>query len=554
MEQCVRSSRRLFAVAALLASLTGHAGRVEAAQCTVKGTRNIALDAATLADINAAYDARTLSAEKLLSMYLKRIAAYDKQGPSLNSVIVLNPEALATARALDAERHKQGPRSALHGIPVLIKDNFDTADLPTTGGSILLQGSIPPDDAYTVRRLREAGAIILAKVNMAEFAYGDTHGSLIGQTLNPHDPTRTTSGSSGGTAAGVAAAFAAFGMGTDTSGSIREPSAFTGIAGLRPTMGLVSRDGIIPLALSFDTAGPMARSVYDVAAALSTLTGVDPADPATQSSEGLFRTDYEKHLNPTALNGARIGVARDFKSIDGDVDWVMEASLQALRDAGATLVDVSLPPWLVTIGSSFDRAIHFPEFRVQIAQYLATTGPEYPKTLDDLMKRSSKYVSLGEDGAGPSPWRWAAFKREAAALELDDSAYTAVKEHGMPMVRAILEGALKKNNLDAIVYPAQRRRPWLINGATNSSDSASAVYLSILSGFPELVVPAGFTSDKLPVGISFLGGAFTEAKLLALGYSFEQASRARRLPRYTPSLPGQFIRVPCRQPAAVPSE
>jgi amidase len=538
MEQRARPLRRLFAVVALFAALTGQAE-------ATKSTKSIALDAATLADINAAFDARTLSAEQLTGMYLKRISAYDKQGPALNSVIVLNPKALDTARALDAERRKQGPRSALHGIPVLIKDNIDTLDLPTTGGSILLRGSMAPDDAYTVRRLREAGAIILGKVNMAEFAYGDTHGSLIGQTLNPHDPARSTSGSSGGTAAAIAAAFATFGMGTDTSGSIREPSAFTGIAGIRPTMGLVSRDGIIPLALSFDTAGPMARNVYDVAAALSTLTGVDPADAATQASEGLFRTDYEKHLDAAALKGARLGVARDFKSADGDVDWIMEASLQTLRDAGATLVDVSLPSWLLTLGSGFDRAIHFPEFRVQIEQYLATTGPGYPKTLDDLMSRSKKYVSLGEDGAGPSPWRWAAFKREAAAVDLDDSAYLAVKEHGMPMVRAILDGALKKNNLDAIVYPAQRRRPWLINGASGSSgDSPSAVYLSILSGFPELVVPAGFTSDKLPVGISFLGGAFTEAKLLSLGYSFEQASHARRLPRHTPLLPGQFIRVP----------
>ncbi|HEY5755381.1 MAG TPA: amidase family protein [Steroidobacter sp.] len=541
-------TRNIFVMVALIALVIGCADRAEAAQRAAKGTRAIALDAATLVDINAAYDANTLSAEKLVRMYLKRIDAYDKQGPSLNSVIVLNPKALATARALDAERRKQGPRSALHGIPVLLKDNFDTVDLPTTGGSILLQGSIPPDDAYTVRRLREAGAIILGKVNMAEFAYGDTHGSLIGQTLNPHDPARSASGSSGGTAAAVAATFAAFGMGTDTSGSIREPAAFTGIVGLRPTMGLLSRDGIIPLALSFDTAGPMARHVYDVAAALSTMTGVDPADDATQASAGLFRTDYAQQLNGAALNGARIGVARDFKSGDGDVDWVMEASLQTLRDAGATLVDVSLPPWLLTIGSGFDRAIHYPEFRVQIAQYLATTGPGYPKNIDDLIARSNKLVSLGVDGVGPSPWRWGAFKREAAAPGLDDSSYTAVRDHGMPLVRAVLEGVLSTNKLDAIVFPAQRRRPWLIDSpASGSVEGPSAVYLSILSGFPELVVPAGFTDNKLPVGISLLGRPFSEAKLLALGYSFEQASHARRLPRHTPLLPEQFIRVPCNQ-------
>src|SRR5215510_8997333 len=309
--------------------------------------KSIEFDAATIADINAAFDAGTLTAESLTQMCLARIAAFDRKGPSLHAVMTLNPKAVEQARALDVERKAKGKRSPLHGIPVVLKDNYDTFDMPTTGGSILLEGSIPAKDAFVVKKLRDAGAIILAKVNMSEFASGGTYSSLGGQTLNPHDLLRGPSGSSGGTGVAIAAAYAPIGLGTDTGGSIRGPATTNGIAALKPTHGLLSRSGIIPLALSFDTGGPMARSVYDVAAALGVMTGVDASDSATAKSEGKFVTDYTKGLKPDALKGARIGIARDFMGVDPDVDWVIDASLEAMRQAGATVVDIHYPKWLL---------------------------------------------------------------------------------------------------------------------------------------------------------------------------------------------------------------
>jgi amidase len=259
------------------------------------------LTQASIADLEQAMDHGRLTSEQLTKLYLARIKAYDKQGPAINAVITLNPNALQTARALDAERKAKGPRGALHGIPVILKDNYDTADLPTTAGSFMLKGSSPPQDAFLVKKLREAGAIILAKVNLSEFASGGAHSSLGGQTLNPHDLTRTPAGSSGGTGAGVAAVFAPLGMGTDTGGSIRGPSTANGVVGLKPTHGLLSRSGIVPLALSFDTGGPLALNVADIAAALGVMTGVDPTDAATKKSEGKFEKDYTHYLKADAL-------------------------------------------------------------------------------------------------------------------------------------------------------------------------------------------------------------------------------------------------------------
>src|SRR3989442_949669 len=282
--------------------------------------KTIDFESATIADINAAFDAGTLTAETLVQMCLARIAAFDRKGPALHAVITLNPKALEVARALDVERKAKGRRSPLHGIPVVLKDNYDTFDLPTTGGSGLLEGSIPSKDAFVVKKLRDAGAIILAKVNMSEFASAGAYSSLGGQSLNPHDLTPSPSGSSGGTGVAIAAAYAPLGMGTDTGGSIRGPSTSNGIVGLKPTHGLLSRSGIIPLALSFDTGGPMARSVSDVAVALGIMTGVDAADAATTKSQGNFQTDYTTSLRADALKRARIGGARDFLSPDPHVD------------------------------------------------------------------------------------------------------------------------------------------------------------------------------------------------------------------------------------------
>jgi len=509
---------------------------------TPTGAASFDFDALTIADINRAFDRGALTAERLVQLCLARIEAYDRKGPSLHAVIALNPKALDTARALDAERKAKGARSPLHGIPIVLKDNYNTSDLPTTGGSVLLEGSIPPEDAFIVKKLRAAGAIVLAKVNLSEFASGGAHSSLGGQTLNPHDLTRTPSGSSGGTGVAIAAAYAPLGLGTDTGGSIRGPSTANGIVGLKPTHGLLSRSGIIPLSLTFDTGGPMARSVSDVAVALGIMTGVDPADAATSKSTGKSETDYTKYLKADALRGARIGVARDFLGADSDVDWVVDSALAAMRQSGATVVDVRYPKWLLDAKEEFYNAIRRPEFHVQIADYLKTLGPAYPKTLEDMVERAEKFNGVRRDGAGPNPSRWTLFRREVESGTLDDYRYMSVRDHVLPAVRAAVEGMLAAQKLDAIVYPTSSRRPVLIaETGAGGGGTPSATNIANLTGFPDLIVPAGFTGDNLPVGLSFFGPAFSEPKLLALGYSFEQATRARRLPVHTPPRPGETI-------------
>jgi amidase len=507
--------------------------------------RTVDLDAVSIADVNAAFAKGTLTSERLVQLFLARIQAFDRQGPMLRSVITVNPKAIETARALDAERKSKGPRSALHGIPIVVKDNIDTADMPTTGGSVMLEGALPPDDAFVVKKLRAAGAVIIAKANLSEFASAATHSSIGGPILNPHDLTRSPAGSSGGTGVALAAAFAMAGLGTDTGGSVRGPSTNNGIAGLKTTMGLVSRDGVIPLALSFDTVGPMARHVYDVAATLNVLVGVDPADASTKLAQGRAPIDYMQSLRVDALKGARIGVARDFMGQDDDVDWAMEAALDTMRRLGATVVDVRLPRWLLDAKGEYYTTIRYREFVVQIAEYLATLGPSYPKTLEQLIERARRLNAPRPDGATPNPARWSLMLRESASGTLADYQYTAVRDHALPLVRAILTGVLTANNLDAIVYPTDGRRPQPApSPGTVGGGATSAANLANLSGFPDLIVPAGFSTDGLPIGISFLGPAFSESRLLALGYSFEQATKVRRLPRHTPLRSGEAIAVP----------
>jgi amidase len=508
--------------------------------------RTIDLDAATIADVNAAFANGTLTSERLTQIFLSRIDAYDRKGPMLRAIITVNPRALDTARAMDAERKTKGARSPLHGVPVIIKDNIDTADMPTTGGSVMLEGWIPPDDAFVVKKLRDAGAVIIGKANPSEFASGATHSSIGGQILNPHDLARSPSGSSGGTGVSMAAAFAMAGLGTDTGGSVRGPSTNNGIAGLKTTMGLVSRDGVIPLALSFDTVGPMARSVYDVAALLGVIAGVDAADAATKEGQGRAMTDYTQALKADALKGARLGIARDFMGQDEDVDWVMDASFDAMKKQGATFVDVKLPKWLLDAKGEYYSAVRYPEFVAQIAEYLKVTGPKYPKSINDLIDRARQVNAPRPDGSSPNPGRWTLLVRESKSGTVNDYQYTSVREHALPLVRAVLDGVMKAEKLDAIVYPTASRRPPLVSAPSDvpGGSSASGSNLANLSGFPDLIVPAGFTTDDLPVGISFMGPAFSEARLLALGYSFEQATKVRRLPKHTPLRAGDSIAVP----------
>jgi len=515
------------------------------------------IETASIADLNKAYASGKLTSEMVLSAYLKRIEAYDKKGPVINSVITLNPKAMETAKALDAERKSGKVRGPLHGIPIVLKDNFDTFDLPTTGGSQLLEGSIPPDDAFVVKKLRDAGAIIVAKLNLSEWAGGggsvsgatdeeirkkgavpNGFSSAGGQTKNPHDLTRGPAGSSGGTGAAIAATFAQFGLGTDTGGSVRGPSSANGIVGLKPTLGLLSRDGIIPLALSFDTGGPMARSVYDLSVALGVMTGVDPADAATKTSAGKYETDYTKFLKTGALKGARIGIARDFMGQDAETDKVMEAAIATLKKQGAVIVDpLKYPQYLLDVRQSISSTIMPAEFKAQVTDYLKTTKPKYPKSFDDV-------VALSNDPKTKyrSPEKAFGLKYQASVvLDLTDPVYLAAKNEGLPLIKSSVTALFSKYKLDAIVYPTSPRPATLIKPPVPVPTGGSATSIANQTGFPDLIVPAGMTKDGLPVTISFFGLAYSEAKLLGYGYDFEQATKARVLPKNTPALASDVL-------------
>jgi amidase len=511
---------------------------------------------ATIADLNAAFKKGTLTSEKLTSLYLARIEAYDKKGPTLNTVITLNPKALEQARALDAERKAGKIRGPLHGIPIVLKDNFDTFDLPTTAGSQLLAGSIPPDDAFVVKKLRDAGAVILAKLNLSEWAGGggSTEGappdivkagfipngfsSMGGQTRNPHDLTRGPAGSSGGTGAAIAAVFAQFGLGTDTGGSIRGPSAANGIVGLKPTHGLLSRDGIVPLVLSFDTGGPMARNVYDIAVSLNVMTGIDPADAATAKSEGKIEKDYTAFLKKGSLKGARIGIARDFTGQDAETDRIFNEAVATLKKQGATIVDpLALPDFLLRLRDTLSKEIRAAEFPAQLADYLKTTGPKYPKTIYDVARLSNDPATGYRSPGKAVGIKWAA----EHVVGLDDPVYLSAKNEGLAAVRAAAMAVFKKHNLDAIVYPTALRPATPIGATSTGIGGGGPSRLANHTGFPDLIVPAGMTKDGLPVTLSFFGPAFSEGKLLGYGFDFEQATKAIVLPKTTPALPADTI-------------
>jgi len=508
---------------------------------------NFDLSTASIADINAAFDAGALTSEKLVSLYLARIKAYDNAGPNLHTVITLNPKALDEAKALDAERKAKGPRSPLHGIPVVAKDNFDTFDLPTTAGSFLLDGSLPPQDATTIKKLRDAGAIILAKVNLAEFATGGLGGTpngfiaLGGQTRNPHDPMRGPGGSSGGTGSALAAWFAPLGLGTDTGGSIRNPCSFNGIPGLKPTNGLLSRAGIVPLSLSFDTGGPMARTVYDVAVSLGIMTGMDTRDPLTATQAGLAYSDYTQFLKKDALKGARIGIARDYLGQDPEVDKIFERAIGELKAAGAIIVDpIHYPDFVLTGKNSVMSTMRNVEFREQIRDYLATLKPGYPKNLSEMIVKAEA-LKAPTGRYAPNPGRLAAFKAEIAGPAPTSIAYLAAKVHGMALIRQGVLGVFEQHQLDAIVYPTNPTpAPLITESAKVPAGSArSLTSIANISSFPDVIVPAGVTSGKLPVTLSFFGPAYSEPKLLAYAYAYEQATHHIIKPATTPALPGE---------------
>ena len=500
---------------------------------------------ATISEINAAYENRSLTAERLVQMYLDRIEAYDIKGPEIRAMITLNPNALKEARALDKERQKQGPRSLLHGIPVIIKDNYDTVDMPTTAGSVLLKNSMPPDDAFVVKKLRDAGAVILGKANMSEFALSFdrlSHSSLGGLTRNPYNLKRDVAGSSSGSAAAVAANFAVFATGSDTAGSIRAPANVAGTVGIKPTLGLTSRDGVVPVSLSYDVTGPIARTVADAAIALQYMAGVDPNDPRTLESRSWQVEDYSKFLDANTLNGARIGIARDYYGGNPEVDETIDRAIAKMRSLGATFVDINVPKdvrdaWQEKMELVIDR-----EIGPQLAAYLQTIPGAGPKSLEDLIKG---YKALPAKNPVPlvSPVRIEYYEKVVASPGVADIAYLYTLTNKLPESRIDVIEVMESLNLDAIVFPTMpcpasplftvKEDPTYV---CNVPDPWVAGYLGCVTGFPEITVPAGMTQHGLPIGISFYGKPYTEPRLIGLAYAFEQATKARKPPPATPPL------------------
>jgi Asp-tRNA(Asn)/Glu-tRNA(Gln) amidotransferase A subunit family amidase len=476
---------------------------------------------ATIRETQAALEAGTVTSEDLVEMYLARIDAYDENGPQLNSMIHMNPEALDAARALDAERRTHGSRGPLHGIPILLKDNYDTFDMPTTNSSLSFGHSIPPDDAYLVRRLREAGAVFVGKTNMHEFARGiTTISSAGGQTLNPYDLRRNPGGSSGGTGAAVAANFGVVGMGSDTCGSIRIPSSHNSLVGLRTTQGLFSRDGIIPLALSQDVGGPLARSVEDIAIVLDLTAGFDPNDPVTAVSELHTPKTYTHFLKTGHLRGARFGLLLDALTADTDAEVadVIEAAKQELERLGATVVGVNVPNY----NDISNPSVIGMEFKFNLEAYLAATPAAPLKTLQAIIDSGLFHPSLTNG----------LINSQAVAV-LDTPEYRA-RLAGRETFKQALLTVLEENNLDALIYPTIRNKPVFVP-ITNQPGSNCRV--SAHSGLPAISVPVGFTAmDGVPVGMEFLGRDFTEGELLQIAYSWEQATHVRRVPASTPDI------------------
>jgi len=499
------------------------------------------LEEATISSLQQAMDSGALTSELLVAFYLERIRRYDDDGLVLNSVITLNPDALDAARALDAERRALGPRGPLHGIPVLLKDNYDAFGLPTTAGCLALATSFPLDDAFQTRRLREAGAVILGKTNMDEFA-ADVIGvsSLGGQTRNPYDTSRSPGGSSAGSAAAIAANLAVVGTGTDTGGSIRLPAAWCGIVGLKPTFGLTSRGGIAPLIPWRDTAGPLARTVEDAAALLDVLAGVDPADPATSASEGKVPPSYTDFLDPERLRGARIGVARalfDQATRDPSLMAVFEAAVADLREAGAELIDPLPMEEVASRWTEAQRVVFFPlvGFEHDFDGYLESLGPGTRFSSLRQILASGRYLRSLDSWFFP-------YLRGDVPTE-QDALWTQINSARTALQAAIL-GVIEAERLDAILYPPLTVPPRLIGQCVCDYTLVTNADLASTLGFPAIVVPAGFSSGGLPVGIELLGRPFSESTLVGLAYSYEQATRHRAPPTSAPALDCNLNGVP----------
>jgi len=500
------------------------------------------LEEISLDEIREGLASGEFTCRSLAEAYLGRIEAADRQGPELYAVLETNPDALRLADELDEEYRSNGPRGPLHGVPILLKDNIDTADgMTTTAGSTALRGSIAPQDAFIAARLREAGALLLGKANMSEWAgwksfeRGESgwsgrgwDGGRGGLCKNPYALDRTPGGSSSGSGAAASANLCAAAIGTETDGSIVGPSSRNGLVGLKPTLGLMSRGGVIPIAHSQDSAGPMARSVRDVALMLGTMTGVDPRDPMTRASQGNAAADYTTVLDPDGLSGARIGVARGYMGFDDRVDGLLEDALEVMRAQGATVVDPVELPEELRFGNEWEMEVLYHEFKADLNAYLASLGPDAPiASLEELIAYNEANAELElslfgqelltrsqERGRLTSP-----VYREALA-----TSHRLAREEG-------IDAVMDAQELDALVAPTAGI-PALadVTGATSGTGGGCSTP-SAMAGYPNMTVPMGYLFG-LPVGMSLFGRAWSEGTLLRIAYAYEQATNHRRPPRF----------------------
>ena len=520
------------------ALLPALAGASESAPTPAKpsSVRSFELDEASVADLQAGMASRTFTAHSLALQYLTRIEEIDKHGPRVNGVIETNPDAASIAAALDKERAEKGARGPLHGIPVLIKDNIDTADrMLTTAGSLALVGSRPAQDSFVARKLREAGAVILGKTNLSEWANIRSSHSTSGWsgrgglTRNPYALDRNPCGSSSGSGAAVAANLCALAVGTETDGSVVCPSSANGVVGLKPTLGLISRSGIIPIAHSQDTAGPMARTVHDVAILLGALAGADPSDKATAESAGKAVPDYTKLLDPNGLRGARIGVARKYFGFSEAVDKVMNGALDAMKHQGAEIID---PADLESHGKFDDTelTVLLYELKTDLDIYLANRPGAQVRSLEELIafnerNRKKEMPYFGQD----------LFIKAQSKGPLTSKEYLDALEANHRLSRTEgIDALMDKFRLDAIVAPTGGPA-WLTDLVDGDHDSGGSSNAAAVAGYPDISVPAGFVFG-MPVGISFFGRAWSEPTLLKLAFSFEQATKVRKPPRFLPSV------------------
>jgi amidase len=493
------------------------------------------LDEITIADLQAGMASGKFTARSITEKYLARIEEIDKKGPALNSVLEVNPDALAIAGALDQERKERHVRGPMHGIPVLIKDNIDTADrMQTTAGSLALLGSKPTKDSFVAQKLRESGAVILGKTNLSEWAnIRSSHSSSGwsgrgGQTTNPYALDRNPCGSSSGSGAAISASLCAVAVGSETDGSIVCPASANGIVGIKPTLGLISRSGIIPIAHSQDTAGPMARSVHDAAILLSALGGVDPGDSATSASAGKAAADYTKFLDPHGLRGARIGVARKYFGSNDAQDQLMNNLIAAMKRQGADIVD---PADLPTHGKFDDTEflVLLYELKADLNAYLAAR-PGAPGSLKDVIgfnesNRDKEMPYFGQD----------IFIKAEAKGPLSTKEYTDALEANHRLSRKEgIDAVMDQFHLDAIMAPTAGPA-WLTDLANGDHAVGGSSNAAAVAGYPDVTVPAGFVFG-LPVGVSFFGRAWSEPTLLKIAYGFEQTIQARRPPRFIPRL------------------